>query len=154
MIKQAIFLQQYATVHRTMTTEHSTGLLFLPTTIACCVYITRLGLAEKLWRLAMFIKFRSIRICKTTPDLPSPTNTAVRSQQRLNTPEAQKVSNFYFVNDNLLFDLYFQGGGGMGIFRGGGGSFRGEGQGHFQGGGWLRLRMWQGNCLFKSNQTT
>ena len=105
-----MFLQQCATVHRTVTAEHSTGLLFLPTTIACCLYITRLGLAEKLWRLAMFIKFRSIRICKITPDLPSPTNTAVRSQQRLNTPEAQKVSNFYFVNDNLLFDLYFQGG--------------------------------------------
>ena len=106
-----MFLQQCATVHRTIATEHSTGLLFLPITIACCLCITRLGLVEKLRRLAMFIKFRSIRICKTTPDLPFPTNTAVRSQQRLNTPEAQKVSNFYFVNDNLLFHLYFQEGG-------------------------------------------
>ena len=98
-------------MHRTITTEHSTGLLFLPITIACCLCITCLGLTEKLWRLAMFIKFRSIRICKTMPDLPSPTNTAVRSQQRLNTPEVQKVSNFYFVNNNLWFDLFFQGGG-------------------------------------------
>ena len=96
-----MFLQQCATVHRTITTEHSTGLLFVSITIACCLYITRLGLAEKLWRLAMFTKFKSVRICKTTPDLPSPTNTTVRSQQRLSTPEAQKVSNFYFVNDNL-----------------------------------------------------
>ena len=106
-----MFLQQCATVHRTIATEHSTGHLFLPITIACCLCITRLGLAQKLWRLAMFVKFRSIRIFKTTPDLPSPTNTAVQSKQRLNTPEAQKVSNFYFVNDNLLFDLYFQDGG-------------------------------------------
>ena len=110
-----MFLQQCATVHlhRTITTEHSTGLLFLPITIACCLYITRLGLAEKLWRLAMFIKFRSIRICKTTPDLPSPTNTTVRSQQRLNTPEAQKVSNFLLtVICNLIY-----------VFRGGHGPF-------------------------------
>ena len=105
-----MFLQQCVTVHRTMTIEHSMELLLLLIIIACCLYITRLGLAEKLWRLAIFIKFRSIGICKTTPDLPCPTNTAVRSQQRLNTPEAQKVSNFYFVNGNLLFDLYFQGG--------------------------------------------
>ena len=102
-----MFLQQCATVHRTITTEHSTGLLFLPIATACCLYITRLGLADKLWRLAMFIKFRSIRIYKITPDLPSPTNTAVRSQHRLNASEAQKASSFYFVNDNLLFDLYF-----------------------------------------------
>ena len=109
LIKEAMFLQQCATVHRTITREHSTGLLFLPITIACCLCITRLGLAKKLWRLAMLIKFRSIRICKTTLDLPSPTNTAVRSQQWLNTPEVLKVSNFYFVNDNLIFDLCFQG---------------------------------------------
>ena len=115
-----MFLQQCATEHCTITTEHSMGLLFLPITVACCLYITRLGLAEKLWRLAMFIKFRSIRICKYTPDLPSPTNTTVRSQQRLNTPEAQKVSNFYFVNDNLIY-----------IFRGDHGP---------SGPPWLRLR--------------
>ena len=44
-------------------------------------------------------------------DLPSPTNTALRSQQQLNTPKGEKGLHFYFVNDNLLFELYFGGGG-------------------------------------------
>ena len=94
-------------MHRTITIEQSTGLSFLPITIACCLCISRLRLAEKLWRLAMFIKFRSIRICKTTPDLPSPTNTAVQSQQRLNTPVPARLKNLFGNNPHLDSNPHF-----------------------------------------------
>ena len=53
------------------------------TAITCCLYIS--DVAEKLHRSAMFIKFRSMKICETTLDPPSPPPLA--------TPTSAKQDN-------------------------------------------------------------
>ena len=48
LIKETMFSQQCATVHRTTTIERSTGRIFLLINLTCCLYVTRLRRTKKI----------------------------------------------------------------------------------------------------------
>ena len=79
-------------------TERSTGRLFLPITIRCCQYSTSLAcdVTEILRRSAIIIKFGSIRMCKATPDPPSP-----------NQHNCSKSITITYTRDAKSFKLLF-----------------------------------------------